>query len=302
MVLPVQPTWTDDSDILGFLDLSTSIYRPADTGLVDLLVQAERNPNQLFMVVFDEMNLARVEHYFSQFLSTLEAEEGKRQIRLYHEQLADRVYNSSVYPPTISIGGNLLFVGTVNVDESTYAFSDKVLDRARVIRPKVLSFRLLQSQLQEDIGPIQRYTIDYTTYSRWRRTSRDLQLTDREIDFLEEFHNCLHRVDLQMGIGYRTLRQIADYIDNVPRSSDGQPMINRDTVFDSQLVQKVFPKVRGPQEQLGELIGRFVRKGEVEDSVLISLMDQYQDVSGFEQSRREVENKAKELKHYGYTS
>lgn len=302
LVLPVQPTWTDDSDVLGFLDLSTNIYRPADTGLVDLLLAAERDPEQLFMAVFDEMNLARVEHYFSQFLSTLEAEEGKRQIRLYHERLADRVYNSSAYPPTISIGRNVLFVGTVNVDESTYAFSDKVLDRARVIRPKILPFNLLQSQLQEDILPIERVTITHSMYNRWRRTSRALQLTEREIDFLYKLHSCLHQVDLQMGIGYRTLRQISDYVYNIPLSSAGQPMIDRGRVFDAQLVQKVFPKLRGPQEQLGELIGRFVRKGEVEDSVLMSLMDDYQDVSDFAQSRLEVENKAKELKYYGYTS
>lgn len=216
--------------------------------------------------------------------------------------MAGRVYNSSVYPPTISVGRNVLFVGTVNVDESTYSFSDKVLDRARVIRPKVLSFSLLRSQLQEDILPIERVTITHSMYSRWRRTSRALQLTEREIDFLYKLHNCLHQVDLQMGIGYRTLRQISEYIHNIPLPSAGQPMIDRGRVFDAQLVQKVFPKLRGPQEQLGELIGRFVRKGEVEDSVLMSLMDDYQDVSDFAQSRLEVENKAKELKYYGYTS
>ncbi len=302
LMLSVQPTWTDDGDILGFLDLSTHVYRPADTGLVDLLVTAERNPDQLFLVIFDEMNLARVEHYFSQFLSTLEAEDDKRQIRLYHDRLEDRVYNSSLYPARINVGSNVLFVGTVNVDESTYAFSDKVLDRASVIRPKVAPFAQLQSQLTGEMPSVGHLTVSHSGYDSWRRSQRALQLMPREIAFLSEVHELLQAIDLQMGIGYRTLRQISDYIHNIPVGADDSTMVERTAALDGQLVQKVFTKLRGPQEQLGSIIGRYIDSDRVEDSSLLKLMDDYQDVSSFALSRKELEHKARELKYYGYTS
>ncbi|WP_227645012.1 hypothetical protein [Enterococcus durans] len=58
------------------------------------------------------MNLARVEHYFSQFLSVLEMEPNTRKIKLYNEDLENKLYNSSTYPSTIEVGQNILFVGT----------------------------------------------------------------------------------------------------------------------------------------------------------------------------------------------
>lgn len=92
------------------------------------------------MVVFDEMNLARVEHYFSQFLSVLEMKPDSRKIKLYNKELESRMYNNEKYPSSITIKSNVLFVGTVNTDESTYQFSDKVLDRANVINLKMIPF------------------------------------------------------------------------------------------------------------------------------------------------------------------
>lgn len=68
------------------------------------------------------MNLARVEHYFSQFLSLLERPENQRELQLYDSQYAGQLYNSATYPSKIIIGDNIRFIGTVNIDESTYHF------------------------------------------------------------------------------------------------------------------------------------------------------------------------------------
>ena len=95
------------------------------------------------------MNLARVEHYFAQFISVLEKEDHPM-IRLYNPSLAPRLYNSEKYPPEIPVGRNVLFTGTVNVDESTCHFSDKILDRANVITLSQCHFRdLLKLSPQE---------------------------------------------------------------------------------------------------------------------------------------------------------
>ncbi|MTI83925.1 MAG: hypothetical protein FH756_08455 [Firmicutes bacterium] len=105
--LPVRPNWVDDTDLIGFLDTANNIYRPADTGIVNLLLEAEGHPDRLYLFCLDEMNLARVEHYFGQFLSILELPEKNRSLQLYNPELKDRIYNSSQYPPQIKIGSNV---------------------------------------------------------------------------------------------------------------------------------------------------------------------------------------------------
>lgn len=117
--LAVRPSWMDDGDILGYVDMKNMVYRSADTGLAELLIEAAAHPEKLYLLCFDEMNLARVEHYFAQFISVLEKEENPV-IRLYNPSLAGKLYNSSAYPAEIPVGRNVLFTGTVNVDESTY--------------------------------------------------------------------------------------------------------------------------------------------------------------------------------------
>ena len=66
--ISVKPSWQDDSDLLGFADTISNNYRPSDTGLVDTLIDAKRNSDQIYLIVLDEMNLSRIEYYFSQFL------------------------------------------------------------------------------------------------------------------------------------------------------------------------------------------------------------------------------------------
>lgn len=62
----------DDGDILGYVDMKNMVYRSADTGLAELLIDAAAHPDEMFLICFDEMNLARAEHYFAQFISVLE--------------------------------------------------------------------------------------------------------------------------------------------------------------------------------------------------------------------------------------
>ena len=134
-MIPIQPNWTDDVDLLGYLDTMNNLYRPASSGLIDILIDAQTQAGlqKIYIICFDEMNLARIEHYFSQFISVLEMDQSDRVLTLYNPALKERVFNSEKYPPQIRINENVLFVGTVNIDESTHNISDKVLDRANLI-------------------------------------------------------------------------------------------------------------------------------------------------------------------------
>ena len=91
--IPVSPSWTDDTDIIGYADTLNMIYRPDDHGLVDTLIAAseKENGNKLYIICFDEMNLARIEHYFSQFLSILESDGDNRKLTLYNKELGGQI-------------------------------------------------------------------------------------------------------------------------------------------------------------------------------------------------------------------
>ena len=294
-MIPVRPSWTDDTDILGYLDTTTMLYRAADTGLVDTLRAASKNPDKLYLICFDEMNLARVEHYFSQFLSVLENPVGKRFLQLYNPELEARVYNASEYPSRIELGKNLLFVGTVHLDESTFHFSDKVLDRANVIRFHRCSFAefkkcSLEAPPKQEALP----TVSTTTYLSFENPEkRAISLTDQEIAFLSDLDALLVETKTDGGIGFRILRQIDDYLKNVPAGA----VLTHQEAFDLQIAQRVLTKLRGSREQLQDLLDSSRKDN---GKYLPDLLDQYKDLSDFTDCRAILAHKGSELIEYGY--
>ncbi len=300
-VIPVRPSWTDDADLIGYVDSVHMVYRPGDSRIINTLIQAakEENKDKLYIVCFDEMNLARVEHYFSQFLSVLELEPHRRQLKLYNEELESRLYNASEYRPSVLLGDNILFVGTVNIDESTYHFSDKVLDRANVI---TLSTQMsFQNLFQAKIGSMKdrKKHFTATNFRHFQKSSDTLCLSTEEIKVLESIHQSLQSANKQYGIGFRVVKQINSYLQNLPKCKE----LTREDAFDLQLVQRVLTKLRGPEEFLCNIIGYFDKEtDEVRDSYLLQLFDQFPQVSSFTESREVVVNKAKELTINGYTS
>ena len=116
-----------------------------DTGVLKLLMDAEKNPKQPFFLILDEMNLSHVERYFADFLSAMESGD---EIKLYDgdQRYADKAKTIAV-PRRIRVPKNLFVIGTMNVDETTYMFSPKVLDRAQVIE-----FRVKPDEMAKFVG------------------------------------------------------------------------------------------------------------------------------------------------------
>lgn len=306
--IPVRPAWTDDADLIGYADTLHMVYRPGDSGLINTLMSAKENKKKLHIICFDEMNLARVEHYFSQFLSVLEMESGPRRVlKLYNEDLESRLYNSAQYPPVIPIGENVIFVGTVNLDESTYHFSDKVLDRANVISLNVLRFenlRLLSEEVkhaaEEKRSPLKKEKESFTfeMYDSFRNSNRDIQLDENELELLWEIHQELQSVNKNLGAGPRIVRQIDMYLKNLPICD----ALSRQDAIDLQIVQRIMTKVRGPEEQLKKFLGTYDTVNDtLTESVFADILDRYHHVSEFYKTRNMIIHKAKELKINGYT-
>lgn len=129
VMVPVQPSWKDRTDLIGYYNEFTDSY--TETDLLCKLYEANLD-NEIYTVVLDEMNIARVEYYFAEFLSLLELPDNdSRRIRVTNDS---RENDPKLFAGgTLKLPSNVWFTGTANNDDSTLALSDKVYDRAFII-------------------------------------------------------------------------------------------------------------------------------------------------------------------------
>ncbi|TXK82572.1 McrB family protein [Paenibacillus sp. N3.4] len=302
-LLPISPSYHEPGDILGFMNPTTEVYQESETGLVSLLMEAESNPEQMYMLIFDEMNLAQVEHWFSPFISLLELEKSKRVLQLYHSQIQCK----NAYPSEVKIGDNVIFVGTVNLDETTKAFSHRLLDRANVITPRKLNFKEVRD-MQKHLAH-RPYMTAQTSKSVFREgwmrslTGDISDLTDDEISLMDQIHSTMQQADSGQGISFRVIRAIAHYVSNVPALADGSMAISRGTALDIQFKQRVLSKLSGMEATIGRLVGLFHGEDYQEGHLTRILQSaSSQKISTFEQSIQLLKKKAKELTVHGYAN
>ncbi len=303
LVVPISPAYTEPSDIIGYLNTSKEQYMPSETGIVDTLIRAEKNPDEIFIIIFDEMNLSQVEYWFSPFMSILEMSKKDRKLTLYNENC--KCKNQDIYPSTITVGENVLFVGTVNLDETTKDFSDRLLDRANLITPQKLSFIYMKNILDfysgQNLSNLEEKY--YLNFKFWKRESvSPIHIfKECELKLLDDLHNAINQVDRQKGISYRTLCNIANYIFNIPENENGEMLLSREEAFDIQIKQRVLTKVKGHQEQYGSLIGSFEGEG-IKDGELYEILtkEEFKCISDFKFSIEELKRKAEEMYYNGY--
>jgi hypothetical protein len=125
-LISVQQSWRDRNELLGYFNEFTKTYK--ETEFLKVLYEAVSDHNNIHIIVLDEMNIARVEYYFADFLSAMQMQDSKRYINL--------TSNHSIKDPnrlekgSLLVNNNVWFVGTANDDDSTFMISDKVYDRA----------------------------------------------------------------------------------------------------------------------------------------------------------------------------
>ena len=149
-VIPVQPSWKDKYDLLGFYNDFSHKFK--ETDFLKALYTALYDNQRIHIIMLDEMNLSRIEYYFADFLSVLELEQSDRYINLLPGGKSSDVLkdvNDRAGKPgmgdAICIGKNIWFVGTANKDASTFDITDKVYDRASVLR-------LEKQGVKQDLG------------------------------------------------------------------------------------------------------------------------------------------------------
>lgn len=208
-IVSVGADWTNNEKMLGYPDaMNRGRYVRPESGVLDLVLRAAKDTTRPYVLVLDEMNLSHVERYFADFLSAMES---KGELRLHGE--TDELDG---VPPTVKMPENLWVIGTMNVDETTYMFSPKVLDRAQV-----LEFRVKADDMKAF-------------------------LVDKQVDAvaaLNAFFPELAKVGAEFG--YRTAGEFCAFVENAIKLGSSP-----DEAVDAAVMQKLLPKLHGSRRQL----------------------------------------------------
>lgn len=251
--VPVQPRWDSPQDIMGFYNYIESRFRPTDLARALYQVDAYngkegKDPdlqNRMMMVLFDEMNLARVEYYFSDFLSRLESRPGRgetdnKSVRKDAEIELEIRMPAGKSPPRIFPGYNVLFTGTMNEDESTQSLSDKVVDRANVLRfaaPR----KFMAENPVDTIREGEAKALSREHWNTWVRKTTDLGAEKTRVEGnLGELVDIMR--DLRRPIGYRLYGAMMSYVANYPKNG-GRGSV--DIPLADQVEMRLLPKLRG---------------------------------------------------------
>jgi chorismate mutase/energy-coupling factor transporter ATP-binding protein EcfA2 len=299
VIIPVKPNWTSSEDLVGYYNPLQKKYLP--TYFLEALIEAQRNPEKLYLICLDEMNLARVEYYFADFLSALEERSQKPEISLYSDEEAGHVLSefkavvkilesikednkeilfdsftsflkngeiSKRIKEILGLNGNESFIGlhsylrrmisgvlnipsvlvfpenvriigAVNIDETTYYLSPKVLDRAHVLRfdsPLNFDIEKIKNEIVSVDMPNRRVNINNYHFLPQRESYPKNDMDDSIIIKLIGLRNT-YLSKMGIDIGYRTLRQSILYKNLMKDINNSE-----EHIFNNILIHKILPR------------------------------------------------------------
>lgn len=302
-IVPVGANWTENRHVLGFYNVITEGYN--ETPSYSLIKAAKNDIGSPYFLILDEMNLSHVERYFADFLSAIES---GQPIPLYSND--DENYE-------LDIPDNLLIVGTVNVDETTYMFSPKVLDRANTIEfPTMAAKEYMNSDFKEfdfkninylmnpledlDVRNMNVYDlkdifmfIDCSEGNLWDVLSNELDL----------FQSILKKINFDFG--FRVINEILRFMFVSWRYEDSpQNWENWERYFDAQVKQKILPKLHGSQKAIGQTINELFNACLIErkNNADARLVDLTKNDCRYYTSAVKLQNMAKILSNQRYVS
>lgn len=233
--------WTNREPLLGYPNaLKENEYVLPESGVLQLLMRANADPSKPYFLILDEMNLSVVERYFADFLSAMESGEP---IKLWDGNESEEDENKYV-PKEIHLPKNVFIIGTINVDETTYMFSPKVLDRANVIEFKIAANEMedylgkkVNINLEQAYSACADMAVDFVT-----KAQSQVEKDEKNKDILLSFFKELKEVNAEFG--YRTVNEISRYL----HFSDGE--LSADSAIDTAILQKLLPKLHGSRKKL----------------------------------------------------
>ena len=266
-IVAVGADWTSNENLLGYADaLQTGVYRPPVNGALELMLRAHADTTKPYFLILDEMNRSHVERYFADFLSAMESSNAPLSLHGVATGLqAGGVGGAGAVtvPSSVALPNNLFIIGTVNVDETTYMFSPKVLDRANVIEFRATAAQMgafLDDPAGIDLDGLASQGAGFATafVARAQADADISALVDTQgaavapklkADLLQVF-DALAGVGAEFG--FRTAKEIARFM-VIHKELSGLDWQYKDAL-DAQVVQKLMPKLHGSARKLDAVL------------------------------------------------
>ena len=295
-LIPIRPDWNDGSDLLGYKDIKGDFV---EGPLTRVIKEASEKQNQHlpYFVLLDEMNLARVEYYFSDILSVMESRKWQEDGIVTSNLLSKEITG---YDVDLKIPPNVYIIGTVNMDETTHPFSKKVLDRANTIefnRVELSNISFLNES--EEVASIPIWNEKLTSkYLHLKDVYHDHQeLVLKATEELEKINKVLQIMNAH--VGYRVRDEICFYL--AYNEEDG--LMAYEEAMDHCILQKILPRIAGSDSRvetlLMELYRLFTKKEYVEG------LDDYEadlETAKYPNSARKVVEMLRRLQYDSFTS
>lgn len=312
-LIPVRPDWSEPSDLLGYVDLQGEFR---EGPLTNVIIEASKlkNLNKPYLICLDEMNLARVEHYFSDFLSIMETrkwhftEYGKKSIRTNPLLKFDQL---SFNEQELYIPENIYLIGTVNMDETTYPFSKKVLDRANTIEfnevnlenyPEVLNVTKKINAEGDHLAYDNDFLrSDYITLQD-AYTEDDKDYIHKVVQQLTKLNRILEQAHLH--IGFRVRDELTFYMLYNRRFQ----LMNDYEAFDFQVMQKILPRIQGSSFMMKKILIDLYNQlantnlSEKEDDLHIEMINRIDENSKYKRSLSKIAYMVRRYEEDGFTS
>ena len=243
--IPVKPDWNDSTELLGYKNIKDEFVKGELYKVID---EAKEHLDNPYFVCLDEMNLARFEYYLSEYLSVIESRKFETD-KIVTDKLFSESYFENVEDNNISIPENLYIIGTVNMDDTTFSFSRKVLDRANTIEFSEVDLETLDFLTDE----AETLVVDNSLLKTQFLNIKDALEIDRT--YVEEINEKIVEINnilkpYSKHFGYRVRDEIVFYMLENKLAN----LLEEDMAFDYQIMQKILPTIIGSDVYIEEIL------------------------------------------------
>lgn len=246
-MVPVRPDWSDSSDLFGHVNLNGEFVPGA---ILEFISAADKSREKPFILCLDEMNLARVEYYLSDFLSVIETREINNGVigsaplmpleKYGSDSVAQNKYGELGFPQ------NLYIVGTVNMDETTFPFSKKVLDRANTIEFSYVDLipdnTVIEAESPLDLDN-EFLVSEYLFLAQCQNS-----LVNDVCASLQKINEVLKNANAH--VGYRVRDEIVFYMLNNKKTG----LLSDNAALDNEIMQKILPRIQGSSSSVKDML------------------------------------------------
>lgn len=247
-IISVKPDWNDSTELFGYKNINDE-FIPGKLTEIIKLASSPKNINKPYFICLDEMNLARVEYYLSEYLSIIESREFEN-----GQIVTDKLFSNGYLPKEseycdLKIPENIYIIGTVNMDDTTFAFSRKVLDRANTIEFSDVDLDILDFEEEEcDSIEVNNNFLKTRFLNIKEALVYDKEFVKQINDKVKDINEILKKGN--KNFGYRVRDEIVFYM--LENKIAG--LLDEDIAFDYQIMQKILPTISGSESYIKQIL------------------------------------------------